>query len=405
MRILHLATYFPRPGNPLIGTWALDQAQAFKRLPGCEVEVISLNPWFPRLPGTPRGYRAYSECPAEHRWGDLRVHYPRWLCYPMGPMFKLYHRNPELWLRLAWRFCGRDVIRRARAFAPDAIFAIHTCVNGWVAAQLARELKVPFVCQDQDYGEIADCQRYRSRRRLFEQVGTAASAMLVVSRKMEADLGRIVQPGKIGILYNGGALKIAVERLLPLSLRPQVVFGAGMLVERKGFEIVIRAWAEVVRRFPEARLRIAGDGPERTRLTALRDALGLSKSVELLGYTDHDQVLAEMANARAFILASWSEPFGVVYTEAMGAGCPVVWSTDCGIADVLTSGTHGYSVAPRDVAAVTEALIRLLGHPAEASEMGKTNRALLETSFTWDAVAAQALTILRKAVTKEPATA
>ena len=404
MRVLHLATYFPRPGNPLIGTWALDQAQALARQPGCEVQVISMNPWLPRLPGTPHGYRAYSECPDEHHWGDLRVHYPRWLCYPMGPMHRLYHRDPEFWMRLAWRFCGRDVVRRARAFAPDAIFAIHTCVNGWVAAQLARELKVPFVCQDHDYGEIADCQRYLPRRRLFETVGAQAAAMLVVSRKMEADLGRIISTEKIGILYNGGAVKIALEKLVPISERPLVVFGAGMLVERKGFDIVIRAWAEVVRRFPEAKLRIAGDGPERSGLAALRDSLGLAESVELLGYTKHDQVLEEMAHARVFILASWSEPFGVVYTEAMGAGCPVVWSTDCGIADVVSSGTHGYSVAPRDVNAVSDVLVRLLEDEVRASEMGMINRRLLEDHFTWDAVAAQALTILRKAAAREPTT-
>jgi len=401
MRILHLATYFPRPGNPLLGTWALEQAQALKRQPGCEVEVISLTPWFPRLPGAQKGYRAYSECPSEHRWGDLRVHYPRWMCYPMAPMHQTFHRNPAIWMHFAWLFCGKGILNRARTFAPDLIFAHHTCVNGWVALQLSRALGVPFVCQDHDYGEIADCERYPRRRRLFEQAAGEASSMFVVSRKMAADLGRIVPYAKIDILYNGANSTLAATDLIPAGQRSRTVFGAGMLVERKGFEIVIRAWAEVARRFPEARLRIAGDGPEHERLLALRDSLGLSSSITFLGYTNHEQVMAEMAQSRVFALASWSEPFAVVYMEALAAGCPIVWGRDGGVSDVLQDGVNGYSVAPRDVDGVTNALIRLLGDEAHATEIGAANRRLSEERFTWDAVAAQALTIFRKAVSKE----
>jgi len=397
MRILHLATYFPRPGNPLIGTWALDQAQALKRQPDCEVEVISMNPWFPRLPGTPRGYRAYSECPDAHRWGDLRVHYPRWLCYPMGPMHRTFHRNPDFWMRQAWRFAGRRVLAQAQTFAPDLIFAHHTSVNGWVAMQLSRALGIPFVCQDHDYGEIAACKIHTARRRMFAEIGNSASAMLVVSRKMMEELGMFVPPEKIAVLYNGAMLpKLGV--MSSAGKRPCIVFGAGMLIERKGFEIVIRAWPDVIRRFPEARLRIAGDGPERTRLTALRDSLGLADSVELLGYTNHEIVQDEMVNARAFILASWNEPFAVVYMEALAAGCPIVWGRDGGVSDVLQDGVNGYSVAPRDVDGVANALIRLLGDDAHVTDIGAANRRLSQERFTWDAVAAQALGVFRRAV-------
>ena len=316
----------------------------------------------------------------------------------MAPMHRTFHRNPEFWMRLAWRFCGKGILTRARIFAPDLIFAHHTCVNGWLALQLSRALSVPFVCQDHLQGEVLLCDRLPKRCSMFERIGDGASAMLVVSRKMAADLGRILPRAEVGILYNGAQTVAAPQGLVPAGRRPKTIFGVGMLTEAKGFEYVIRAWADVVRRFPDAKLRIAGDGPERARLSALRDSLGLAESVALLGYMSHEQVLLEMAQSRAFVLAAWNEAFGVVFTEAMGAGCPVVWGAECGVADVLRDGENGYAVAPRDPAAIANALHRLLESDDLASTVGAANRSLYGECFTWDAVAAQAMAIFRKAL-------
>lgn len=390
MKILQLASYFPKPGNPIIGTWALDQAQALHRAPGCSVQVVSLTPWLPMLPKAPRGYRAYATCPAHHRWGGLPVAYPRWPCYPIGPFWRPFHRNPALWMRLAWPVCRRSVLRVARGFAPDLIFAHHTAVNGWVARRLSRSLRVPFVCQDHDYGEIELCAKFPARRRLFAEVGDAASGMLVVSQAMRDKLAAFVPAQKVHVLYNGADPFVRGENG-PAGARGRVVFGAGMLIERKGFEFVVRAWPEVARHYPDAKLRIAGDGPEFARLQQLARELGVANAVELLGYIGHDQVRTEMARARVFTLASWNEPFAVVYMEALAAGDPIIWGRDGGVAEVLRDGTNGFSVPPRDPDAVAKALIRLLADDTLASGIGAANEQLSAQRFTWDAVAREAL--------------
>jgi len=89
MKILFLATYFPRPLNPTIGTWALEQAKALKRnaesgncaldsghsalaAPSGALRVVSGNPWFPKIAGRLKsGVRVYSDCPRSHSWDGV----------------------------------------------------------------------------------------------------------------------------------------------------------------------------------------------------------------------------------------------------------------------------------------------------------------------------------------------
>ncbi len=381
----------------MLGTWALDQAKALQRQDGCDVEVISLTPWLPDLPFMSPGYRAYANCPLVHRWDNLTVRYPRWPLYSIGPLFKAYHRNPDRWLSLAWRFSGRRILAMARAYGPDVIFAHHTCVNGGVAMRLSKALDVPFVTQDHSYGDMEMCERFPRRRQYFGEVGRKAAGMLVVSCKMATDLQRIAPGARIGILYNGSNLPRDPGTVKLAGARGRTVFGVGMLVERKGFAVLLRAWAEVVKRFPDAKLRIAGDGPEKPTLDRIRRELGLEASVELLGYLSHDLVLEEMRNSRVFALPSWNEPFAVVYMEALSAGCSIVWGQDGGVGDVLSDGLNGYSVPPRNEKSIVVSLLRLLGDDASACQIGDRNRALSAAQFTWDAVTTQLAMVLREA--------
>jgi hypothetical protein len=105
MRLLFLASYFPKPANPLMGTWALAQARALARQP-IELRTVSLTSW---VPGVALGEkaRAFSQCPATFDWGGIRVEYPRWPFYQFGRTRALSHRDPDLYLGLAWPFARR----------------------------------------------------------------------------------------------------------------------------------------------------------------------------------------------------------------------------------------------------------------------------------------------------------
>ncbi len=388
MRVLILASYFPKPGNALMGTWALDQAQALRRQ-GAEVEVISLTPWVPFWPGQRGTLRAYSGCPAHSDWNGLRVHYPRWGVYPVTRFERIFRARPEAWLRAAWWLCENRVTALARAFQPDVILAHHTSVNGWVAERLSAALPCRFFTQDHAQWEIAGCNENPRLRRLYQRVSAAAAGMLAVSRQMAGDLHAICPQASIVVIPNGANLPPASGA--SATLRPALVFSAGMLVAYKGFDQLLEAWSQVHARFPDARLRIAGDGPERERLHRRRDELGLGSSVEFLGYVKPERIQAEMAAARLFVLASWNETFGVVFLEAAACGTPCIWARNAGVADVLADGVHGLAITPHDTDSLVGALSQLLQDPAQARALGEAAERKVRADLTWDAIARRML--------------
>lgn len=396
MRVVLLASYFPKPANPLIGTWALDQAKALRRA-GVDLTVISLTPWIPAWPGQGRGPRAYSECPAEHTWDGVRVLYPRWCTYPMSGFERLLQRNPLPWLRLGWAFSKKRIVRQVTGLHPDLLFAHHTAINGWVAGQISARLNVPYLCQDHAIWEVADyCREFPAYHRAYRDIARKAARLLGVSPQMAEAMKAAAPEARIAVLPNGANLPPASSSLE--GPRSATLFSAGMLVGWKGFDILLRAWAQVVPKFPTARLRIAGDGVERENLAHLARDLGITGSVTFLGRQEQSRVHAEMAAARGFVLTSWRETLGVVLLEAAAASTPVVWCDNGGAASLFADGVHGFSIPPRDVTAAACAMERLLADPATSAAMGSAAHDLVRRDYTWDAVARRAFAYFEESI-------
>jgi glycosyltransferase involved in cell wall biosynthesis len=134
----------------------------------------------------------------------------------------------------------------------------------------------------------------------------------------------------------------------------------GRLVDQKGFDLLITAWARIADNHPDWRLRIWGEGPDRAALQRLAHDLAVSGSVELAGVSSAPGSWIEEADA--FVLSSRFEGWGLVLGEAMAAGLPCV-SFDCpfGPADMMSDGYDGLLVAEGNVDELAAALSRLMG--------------------------------------------
>ncbi len=385
LRVLMLASYFPKPTNPLMGTWALSQAQALRRH-GLELEVVSLTSWVPKALAVTNGAKAYATCPGVHDWDGLRVTYPRWLVYPVKPFRPWSDQHPGVPMRLGWRSAQRVLGQAVQRLRPDVIYAHHTAVNGYLALRLKQLFHVPYVITDHDFDEIDSCAHWPDRRRFFAPIVEQSAAMVAVASRMATSMQRLFPAARVCAVPNGTDEIPAgmFENPRPEEIRGRtVIFSCGAFYERKGFPLLVEAFAKVAQRHPGAILRIAGDGVQRPAVEAAIGRHRLDGQVQLLGFQTHRAVLQEMVWADVFALVGWDEPFATVFSEAMSAGTPIVCASDGGITDVLQHGVHGLTVRPKDVGDAAAGLGRLLEERGLRETLGRNAKDLFRTRLGW----------------------
>lgn len=155
--------------------------------------------------------------------------------------------------------------------------------------------------------------------------------------------------------------------------RPSLV-AMGSLRPYKGFDLLLEAFSRLKESHPEWSLTIYGEGPERARLEALRDELGLEGRVRLPGRVKNPHGVLPQADL--FVLPSRREGYPMVLIEALSCGLPAV-AADCrfGPREILRDGVDGVLVPPEDPEALAEAMGRLM---SEEKERRRLSQAALE---------------------------
>jgi glycosyltransferase involved in cell wall biosynthesis len=209
----------------------------------------------------------------------------------------------------------------------------------------------------------------------LQRITYRGSVRLVVqTESVKAAMRSWVRPGRIEVIPNP-VLQTALD--IPAIPGPlPLVVAMGRMTAEKGFDALLRAFAIVLGKFPESRLRLIGDGPLRNQLEELTGTLGIGDSVEFTG------VLASphqaMSTAWCSCLASRFEGFPNALLESMAMGLPVV-ATDCrsGPADLLAGGA-GILVPVDDIEALSNATVEMLTDRSKAAEYGRRARARAE---------------------------
>lgn len=150
-------------------------------------------------------------------------------------------------------------------------------------------------------------------------------------------------------------------------------------------DLVIRAFAHVRQRRPDARLTIAGRGSQERMLRALATQLGVADAVRFAGAVPPDDMPALLDRAGIFVNASTLDNQPVSILEAFATGVPVVSTGTGDIADMLRGGELG-TLVPPDPEAIAGAVLGILEHPQEAAARARRARASLDR-YTWTEVA------------------
>jgi glycosyltransferase involved in cell wall biosynthesis len=142
------------------------------------------------------------------------------------------------------------------------------------------------------------------------------------------------------------------------SPSPDPVFlFCGRLEVEKGVSLLLRAFARLRAEIPSVRLRVVGQGPERSNLERIARSLGVKDSVGFLGWLSPLEIEHQLSDAWASLVPSlWAEPLGLVAVEAIVRGVPVVASASGGLGEIVESGINGLLFPNNDESALTECL-------------------------------------------------
>lgn len=224
-------------------------------------------------------------------------------------------------------------------------------------------------------------------RRCYRDSGTTSAVlagMLVLHRALGTYRNKVARY----IALNAFCRNKFIEAGLPaerIVIKPNFVdFPGPQPTTRKGLLFVgrlsaekgIATLAEAMALLPDARLRVAGDGPERHRLEEV-------SGIERLGSVAPEQVRCEMSGATALVIPSvWYENFPRTLVEALACGLPVIASRIGALGELVRDQETGLLFESGNARDLAEKMRWALAHPLQMSEMGKKARIQYEAEFT-----------------------
>lgn len=222
-------------------------------------------------------------------------------------------------------------------------------------------------------------------------VGRWTRRLIVVS-EADREVGmryHVARAPQVRIVHNGVCDDAA--RAKPDAGGAPVVTMVARLAAPKDHHLLLRALAGVDAPF---RLRLVGDGPDRSLLEASARDLHLADRVDFVGVSRDVPNL--LASSHVCALISRQEGFPLAILEAMRAGLPVVASNVGGIKEAVVHGTTGILVPRGDESELRVALGRLIGDPALRRALGDAGRRSYESHFTADHMLAGTLAVYRE---------
>ena len=242
-------------------------------------------------------------------------------------------------------------------------------------------------------------RRWIPLRPVFAPSLRRADRIIAISQAVRKSLIEVekADPGKIDVVPYGidadafarSAHPGAFRRAIGAKTEPIVGF-VGRLTRQKGVDVLLRAFAKVEKKLPDARLVLAGDGPDRPALEQLARSLGLRRVIFLGWRSDAADILADVS---LLAVPSRWEGFGLVALEAMALGKPIVAARVSALPEIVVPEETGLLVSPGSEAELAEALLSLISDPASAERMGCAGKARVRSEFTVERMAKRTVEI------------
>jgi phosphatidylinositol alpha-1,6-mannosyltransferase len=287
----------------------------------------------------------------------------------------------------------RDIIKQHQV---NRIIVGNVLPLGTIVQMYAKRYDIPYVVITHGLDILAPQQSNR-KKKLLQRILGDAKAVVANSHFTRDEIVKLgIDHKKISIVHPCPATStVGVDYELIEALRQQyklvdtrILLSVGRLVERKGFDQVLLALPDIIKRQPNTRYVIVGDGPDRARLEKLCLQKNLGNHVIWIGSTDDATVSAWYQLSDILVMPSRQigpdvEGFGIVYLEANLHGKPVVAGRSGGIPDAVVHGVTGLLINPTDTTELTQAIVSLLQDAGLAHRLGIQGMNRVLTEFNW----------------------
>ena len=319
---------------------------------------------------------SFRSCPSSHRLRFMRV--------ALGRILAMSLRSPLNALRILKRLPQAAALVHDFAETKSGlVWAQFAGITADLAGIAAATLKRPWLCSVHAHDVFTPSRgvlacRLRDAQRIVACSQAAADAVLACGVERE----------RVEVIHHGIP---EVAHGLPAAPSGNIIFSAGRLEPKKGFDVLLRACALLHARNVPFTCRIAGTGSQKDGLQKLAKHLGIGAKVMFVDWLAPEQVLDAIRDASVVALASRRMPDGDrdgianIVLEALAVGTPVVTTTAGGVGEVIRDNINGRLVPPDDPEALACALADTLGCQDDRQRFAAAGRQTVAECFDPDA--------------------
>ena len=379
MNIVIIPAFFQTKSRKTLGSFFLEQARALQQK-GHKVTILYCDTYSIKCV---KDWFAYSEEKSEIIEG-IQIYRNRCFC----PLKHGIEGHREAFANGIQKLYDQYM----KGNKPDIIHA-HCCVwAGYAAMKLSEQIGIPYVVTEHatlfqlHRDEISE-KNDKVIRKIFQKAArvicvSGAFAKLIESYRPDIDV--------VGNVVNCDAFVPRADSEKHRGIRFLTVcyMEEEAQLYKKGIDILIQAWTEVVKKYTDVKLAIGGGGSAKTKVEQWVEEHGISKYVEFTGALDRKQVIQEMQSCDCFVLPSRYETFGVVYIEAMACGKPVIAVANGG-PDDFVKPFNGFLIEP-DVKELVQAFYEMIGHLTRGNYYQEEKISnYIKSKFSYEAIAEQ----------------
>ncbi len=386
MRVVHVATAFPRHRDDPITPWLVELVRR-QREAGIEAMVLA-----PAYRGGPKDEA--SGVPVR------RFRYaPRFmetLTHDQSVPDRIRDRPASAALVPAYLAAGSAAAAGLGKQAPDLVHVHWPMPHALFGAAMRRASggRTAMVCSFYSVEVNWVDHRLPWLRPFLKWSIETADAVTAISNSTASAVRRLVDRPVAVIPYAAAIPEVAPELARPalsdLEAPLRLLF-VGRLVERKGVEVLVRALARL-RHQRDAELVIVGTGDREDSVRQTAALEGVTDHVHFRGFVTAERLAQEYAQSDIFVLPAVvdtrgdTEGLGVVLLEALAYERPVVASRAGGITDIVTDGVTGWLADPGDADVLANRILAVASNPEEARRVAARGKREAERRFSWDGI-------------------